>query len=99
MDIVSTLISLISGGIGGNILGSAWKDKSLGAIGNSIAGVIGGAAGAYIMQAVGILNTLGLGSMSVNSLLGNVGSSAVGGAILTAIVGLIKSSMSDNKAS
>ena len=97
MDIVGTLISLISGGVGGNILGAAWKDKSLGAIGNSIAGLIGGAAGAYIMQAVGVLNTLGLGDMSVSSLAGNVGSSAIGGAILTAIVGMIKNSMS-NKA-
>lgn len=94
MDIVSTLISLISGGVGGNIAGAAWKDKSLGAIGNTIAGVIGGAAGAYLMQAVGVLNSLGLGDMTVSSILGNVGSSAVGGAILTAIVGMIKSSMS-----
>lgn len=93
MDLVSALISLISGVIGGNILGAAWKEKSLGAIGNSIAGAIGGVAGAYITQAVGILNTLGLGNMTIGSMLGDAGSSAVGGIILTGIVGMIKSAM------
>ncbi|WP_028388405.1 hypothetical protein [Legionella fairfieldensis] len=97
MDIVGMLVNLVSGGVGGNILGAAWKEKSLGAIGNTIAGLVGGVAGTYIMQAVGVLNSLGLGNMSVSSLLGNVGSSAVSGAVLTAIVGLIKNSMS-NKA-
>lgn len=94
MDLVSALISLISGGIGGNILGAAWKEKSLGAIGNSIAGAIGGVAGAYISQAVGLLTTLGLADMTIGSMLGNAGSSAVGGIVLTGIVGLIKSAMS-----
>lgn len=93
MDIVGLLINLVSGLVGGNILGGAWKDKSLGAIGNSIAGLIGGAAGGYIMQAMGMLNSVGLGDMTVSSLLGNIGSAGVGGAILTAIIGMIKKSM------
>ena len=97
MDIVGVLISLISGGVGGNIAGAFLKGKSLGAIGNTIAGLVGGAAGGYILQAVGFLNSMGLGDMSVGSMLGNIGTSGVSGAILTAIVGLIKSSMS-NKA-
>ncbi|CDZ78576.1 hypothetical protein BN59_02886 [Legionella massiliensis] len=93
MDISALLVSLISGGIGGNILGAAWKDKSLGAMGNTIAGLIGGAAGTYIAQAVGLLNSLGLGDMTVNSIMGNAGSGAVGGVILTAIAGIIKGAM------
>ncbi len=96
MDIVGLLVNLVSGGVGGNIAGAAWKDKSLGALGNTIAGLIGGAGGAYIMQAVGLLNSIGMANMSVSSILGSIGSSAVGGAVLTAIVGMIKSSM--NKA-
>lgn len=94
MDIVGAIINLISGGVGGNILGAAWKDKTLGAVGNTIAGAIGGVAGTYIMQAVGVLNSLGLGEMSIGSLAGSVGTSAVSGAVLTAIVGLIKNAMS-----
>ena len=40
MDIVNLLISLISGVVGGNIAGAAMKDKSLGGLGNSIAGLV-----------------------------------------------------------
>lgn len=93
MDLIGALISLVSGGVGGNIAGALLKNKSLGAIGNTIAGLVGGAAGAYILQAVGFLNTMGLGDLTLGSLLGNVGASGAGGAILTAIVGLIKNAM------
>ncbi|WP_019217446.1 hypothetical protein [Legionella tunisiensis] len=94
MDLVSLGVNLVSGLVGGHILGTAWKDKSLGALGNSIAGIIGGAASGYILQAVGILNGLGIGDMSINALLGNIGSGAVGGAVLAAIAGIIKKSIS-----
>lgn len=94
MDLVSLGVNLVSGLVGGHLLGAAWKDKSLGALGNSIAGIIGGAAGGYILQTVGMLNSLGLGDMSIHALLGNVGSGLVGGAVLTAIVGMIKKSIS-----
>jgi uncharacterized membrane protein YeaQ/YmgE (transglycosylase-associated protein family) len=93
MDIVSTLISLASGGIGGNVAGSLSKENSLGALGNTVAGLVGGAAGGYILQAVGFLNAMGLGDLSVGSILGNVGASGAGGVVLTALVGMIKNAM------
>lgn len=94
MDLVSIIINLISGGIGGNVAGATMKDKSLGALGNSIAGAIGGTAGALILQAVGVLNSVGMGDMSISTILGLAGSSAVGGGIITAIIGMIKNKMS-----
>lgn len=94
MDIVGAIINLVSGAVGGNILGAAWKDKTLGAVGNTIAGAIGGVAGTYIMQAVGVLNSLGLSEMTIGSIAGSVGTSAVSGAVLTGIAGLIKNAMS-----
>ncbi|MDI9817571.1 MULTISPECIES: hypothetical protein [unclassified Legionella] len=94
MDIVGVIVSLISGAVGGNLSGAALKNMSLGAIGNSIAGAIGGIGGAYIAQAMNLLDSLGLGAMTVGTLLANVGSSAVGGAILTAILGALKKSLS-----
>ncbi len=93
MDIVGMVVSLVSGVVGGNVAGAALKDKSLGAIGNSIAGVVGGAAGGYILQAVGMLNSAGMGDMTIGAVLGNVGASAVGGGVLTYIIGLIKGAM------
>jgi uncharacterized membrane protein YeaQ/YmgE (transglycosylase-associated protein family) len=39
------IISLISGGVGGNIAGALMKKFNLGPIGNSIAGIVGGGIG------------------------------------------------------
>jgi len=93
MDIVGTLVNLVSGGVGGNLSGAALKEKSLGAIGNTIAGVVGGVAGSYIMQAVGVLNTLGVADMTIGDMASGAGVAAVSGAVLTALVGFIKSKM------
>jgi uncharacterized membrane protein YeaQ/YmgE (transglycosylase-associated protein family) len=40
--IIGLIISLISGAIGGNIAGGVLKEQSLGAVGNTIAGLVGG---------------------------------------------------------
>lgn len=104
------IISLISGIVGGNVAGAAMPDKSLGAVGNSVSGAVGGGIGGFILQALGVLGTalpqvMGqvnnaaatAPGMDIGSLLANVGGSGVGGAILTAVVALIKNSM--NKSS
>jgi uncharacterized membrane protein YeaQ/YmgE (transglycosylase-associated protein family) len=41
--IVGLIIQLISGGVGGNVAGSMMKQYDLGTVGNTIAGVVGGA--------------------------------------------------------
>lgn len=93
MDIVGAIVNLISGGVGGNVSGAALKDATLGTIGNTIAGAVGGVAGSYILQAVGILSSLGLADASIGTLASSAGASAVCGAVVTAIVGFIKKSM------
>ena len=52
---MSLIVSLISGAAGGNVAGALLKDKSLGTVGNSLAGILGGGAGAGILQALGML--------------------------------------------
>ena len=52
MDIASLIIEAVSGAVGGNVAGAALKEKSLGAIGNSIAGIVGGGVGGTILQTV-----------------------------------------------
>ena len=69
------------------------KETSLGTIGNTIAGAIGGTAGAWILHAVGILSSMGLADMSVGSLVGGAATSVVSGGVVTAIIGMIKSKM------
>lgn len=93
MEILGLAITAVSGIVGGIVAGTGLKDKSLGVIGNSIAGLIGGVAGTYILQAVNILQTMGLADVTLGSLSATIGSGAIGGAILTGIVALIKSKM------
>lgn len=93
MDILGLIISAVSGLIGGNLSGLALKDKSLGAIGNTIAGLVGGVAGTYILQAVNLLQAVGLGDMSLGAVAGMIGSGAIGGGLLTTIIGLIKGAL------
>jgi uncharacterized membrane protein YeaQ/YmgE (transglycosylase-associated protein family) len=93
MDITALIVSAISGLVGGNLTGAALKDKSIGAIGNSIAGIIGGVAGTYILEAVHLLQMMGLAELSVGAIAGMIGSGAIGGAILTGIVGFIKNTV------
>lgn len=93
MDIVNLIISLISGIVGGNIAGAAAPDKSLGGLGNSVAGIFGGGIGGYILQALGVLGhtaASGGAGLDIGSILANVGTSGVGGAVLMLIVSLIK---------
>src|SRR5262245_41778981 len=93
MDIASLITSLIGGLIGGNAVGASLKDQSLGTIGNTIAGIVGGVAGTWILQAVGILHTMGVDTVTVGSILGEGASGIAGGAVLTAIIGYIKNAM------
>ncbi|HYB43466.1 MAG TPA: hypothetical protein VEL75_16925, partial [Candidatus Methylomirabilis sp.] len=71
MDLVSLLISLISGGVGGNVAGAAMQDKSLGVVGNSIAGIVGGGLGGAILRAVGLFAQSG-GNLDLGSIIGNI---------------------------
>jgi uncharacterized membrane protein YeaQ/YmgE (transglycosylase-associated protein family) len=93
MDLMSLVVSLVSGIVGGNVAGAAMHDKSLGPIGNSLAGLLGGGAGSVILQALGLLtgSGAGAGGLDVGSLIGNIAGSGVGGALMLLIVSLIKS--------
>jgi len=92
MDVVNLLISLASGAIGGNAAGVAMPDKSQGTLWNSIIGLLGGTGGTMLLQALGFL--AGEQGVDVTSILANVGTSGVGGAILLVIVSLIKKTTS-----
>lgn len=79
------LIGLLSGAAGGNLAGLALKKFSLGTLGNSIVGILGGGLGA---------NLLGmLGAGGDGGILSQVAGGGVGGAVLMAIVGLIRQAM------
>ena len=91
MNIVSLLISLLSGAVGGNVAGVAMKDKSLGTVGNSISGILGGGIGGAILQMLGMAGKDG--ALDLQSILANIASGGVGGGILLAIVSFLKDMM------
>ena len=92
MNIISLIIEAISGAVGGNVAGAAMKENSLGTMGNSIAGIVGGGLGGTILQMVMGTAAAG-GGLDLQSILANVAGGGVGGAILMAIVGIIKNKM------
>ena len=79
--IVELLISLASGAVGGNIAGALMKDKSLGTLWNSVVGILGGGLGGTALGMLGI---------DAAGIIGNIGASGVGGAILLFVVSLFK---------
>jgi len=99
--IVGLIIQLISGAVGGNIAAAALKQYDLGTLGNSIAGVIGGGVGAQIIGGLlgGGGEAAGAGGLDIGSIVGQIASGGVGGAILLVIVGLIKRAMGGQAAS
>ncbi len=68
------------------------KNLSLGTLGNSIVGILGGGLGGTILQRL-----LGVGGesagMDIGSIVSNIAGGGVGGGVLLAIVGLIKNMM------
>lgn len=100
MDIVNLVISLLSGAVGGNVAGAALPEKNLGAIANTIAGLVGGGLGDFILKAAGILATTstaaaggGAEHLDLTSILGTIAASGVSGGALTAIIAFIKDAL------
>jgi uncharacterized membrane protein YeaQ/YmgE (transglycosylase-associated protein family) len=96
MNIISLIIEVISGAVGGNVAGAAMKENSLGTLGNSIAGIVGGGLGGTILQSVMGSAATGGGSLDMTTILSNVAGGGVGGAILMAVIGIIKNKMAQS---
>jgi uncharacterized membrane protein YeaQ/YmgE (transglycosylase-associated protein family) len=92
MDITSLLVQLVSGAVGGNAAGAFMKNLSLGTVGNSIVGILGGGIGGQLLGMLG-LGGGGGGAMDAGSIVSSVAGGGVGGAVLLAIIGFIKKSM------
>jgi hypothetical protein len=89
---LALIIQLVSGAVGGNVVGALAKNLNLGTLGNSIAGIVGGGLGGTILSSV-----LGAGAasggMDIGSIISQVASGGVGGGVLMAVIGVVKSMM------
>ncbi|MGI9407223.1 MAG: hypothetical protein ACR2O4_12710, partial [Hyphomicrobiaceae bacterium] len=91
-DTMELIIQLIAGALGGNAAGAAMKDKSLGPIGNSLSGIVGGG---LVGQLLGPMLGMGGGGMDIGSIISSLISGGAGGGVMMIIVGLIKNMMSN----
>lgn len=103
MNFTAIIMQLIAGGVGGNLAGAVLKKFNLGPVGNSIVGIIGGILTgqmAHLLTSGGAAAaaTSAASGMDMASILTNVGGAGVGGAVLMAIVGAVKSKMSGAQA-
>jgi hypothetical protein len=91
--LVNLIIQIIAGALGGNGAGAALKGLSLGPLGNTIAGAIGGLGGGQILSALIPALAGAAGAPDVGALVGQAVGGGIAGAILTAVIGFIKSKM------
>lgn len=92
---LATIISLLSGALGGNLAGSLLKKYSLGTLWNSVVGILGGGMGSVILSAISpeLGSAAASDSMDVASILASVAGGGVGGGVLLAVIGIIKNAM------
>ena len=96
MDVlVPVLVQLIAGIAGGNVLAQLVRRASLGGLGNSIFGAVGGLVGAYgASQVPGLDSLVGTTDrLDPGALAGQGAVGMLSGALLTAIAGATKSVM------
>jgi hypothetical protein len=102
MNILALIIQLISGAVGGNIAGAVLKKLDLGTLGNSIAGILGGGLGGQLLSMLGIGTAAAGGAaasgLDLGTILSSIAGGGVGGGLLMAIVGAIKTAMAKKPA-
>jgi hypothetical protein len=91
--LINLIIQIVAGAIGGIGVGAALKDLNLGTLGNTIAVAIGSVAGGQLLSALFPALAGAPGTTDVGALLGQAVGGGISAAILTAIVGFIKSKM------
>ena len=91
------ILQAVGGAVGGNVIGGVINKISLGGIGNTIAGLIGGLGGSQLLPHV--LPLLGMdagptieaGTMDVAAMLTQLGLGAAGGGVVTMLLGVVRS--------
>ena len=93
MDLVSLGLGLLSGAAGGNVAGKM-TNSSMGTMGRSLTGIIGGTGLAALAPMIPGLEGIFAApvdgaSLNISSILGGVASGGIGGLILTFILGKV----------
>ena len=88
------IISLVSGAVGGTAVGAVLKKLSLGKISDAIVGVAGGGIAAYVVPMLGLGSAAApAAGLDLSAILNSVAAGGVGGGVLMALAGVVKSAM------
>ena len=90
-SLIPLIIQLASGAVGGNVAGSLMKKFSMGTLGNSLVGILGGGLGGQLLGMLGI--STGAGGMDIGSIIGSIAGGGVGGGALMAIIGVVRKAL------
>ncbi len=90
MDAVAMIVQLASGAVGGNVAGALLKKFSLGTLGNSIVGILGGGLGGQLLGLLGVAGGGAGGALDLGSIVSSIAGGGVGGGVLMAIIGLVR---------
>lgn len=90
--LISFVLSLLSGAVGGNVAGNVLKKFDLGMTWNTVAGLIGGAIGGPLT------NMMMLHPESLFGVITNIVASGAAGTIMVVIVSLIKNAFTNRHA-
>jgi uncharacterized membrane protein YeaQ/YmgE (transglycosylase-associated protein family) len=96
-NIVSIIIQLVSGAIGGAGAGKVMPKLSLGKIGDILAGILGGGLGGQILGLLGIGGAAATGNLDIGSIIASILGGGVGGGALMAIVSTVKNMLGGKK--
>lgn len=93
--LVNLIIQLIGGAAGGSGVGKAAKNLDLGPVANAIIGALGGAGGGSILSSLipALAGAAGNGGFDIAVVAGQLVGGGVSGAVVTAIVGLIRNTL------
>lgn len=86
-QVISWIVSLVAGSVGGNVAGTLLKDRNLGPVINSVLGLIGGGIGGFVLPSLAAVQGV-VGAEPSDIVKG--GLSAVVGALLPVIVSFFK---------
>jgi hypothetical protein len=94
MNLTTLMIQLIAGALGGHGVGTLSKDTSLGPLGNTIAGALGGGVlGQIVTALLGVGGTAAASGLDVSSIVSAFVTGGVSGGVTTLIVAFLKAKL------
>jgi uncharacterized membrane protein YeaQ/YmgE (transglycosylase-associated protein family) len=90
---VDLVIQMVSGALAGNGAGALLKKLSLGTIGNSIAGILGGGIGGQLLGLLALAPAATASGPDAGSIVASVLCGGAGGAVLVAVSGAVKKAL------